>query len=217
MNERSADVFDAPKLRWEPGRYHPAVVLPPGYEVYDFTQGYDPERARASAWGVGRYDERRVGMYTDPLFTADARDLHVGVDIAAPVGVAVHAFDDGAVHRFGYNPAAGDYGWTLVTAHAHGGRTLYALHGHLAARSCEGRREGQRVRRGEVIAWIGDRHENGGWNPHLHFQLSWERPEVADLPGVVRFADRAQALARYPDPRGVLGPLYEDARSAAAR
>jgi hypothetical protein len=29
----------------------------------------------------------------------------------------VHAFFDGAVHRFGYNPADGDYGYTLVTAH----------------------------------------------------------------------------------------------------
>lgn len=199
-----------PEIVWSPGRYHPVVVLPPDYEVYDFTRGYDPERMRASAWGVGRYDERRAGMYTDPLFTQDARDVHMGVDIAAPVGVAVHAFADGRVHRFGYNPAKGDYGWTLVTAHALEGRTLYALHGHLAARSCEGRAEGQPVTRGEVIAWIGDRHENGGWNPHLHFQLSWERPDVPDLPGVVRLADRARARTIYPDPRGVLGPLYDD-------
>lgn len=199
-----------PAITWAPGRFHPVVVLPPSYEVYDFTAGYDPERARASAWGVGRYDERRVGMYTDPLFAQDARDLHVGVDIAAPVGVAVHAFSEGWVHRFGYNPAKGDYGWTLITAHGLEGATLYALHGHLAARSCEGRAEGQRVAKGEVIAWIGDRHENGGWNPHLHFQLSWERPETHDLPGVVRAADRARALRVYPDPRCVLGPLYGD-------
>lgn len=202
---------ELPVLVWSPARYHPVVVLPRGYEVYDFTAGYDPERARESAWGVGRYDERRVGMYTDALFTDDARDVHVGVDIAAPVGVAVHAFADGRVHRLGYNPAKGDYGWTLVTAHAVEGRTLYALHGHLAARSCEGRGEGDVFAKGDVIAWIGDRHENGGWNPHLHFQLSWERPEVPDLPGVVRLADRARALRIYPDPRGVLGPLYEDA------
>ena len=60
----------------------------------------------------------------------------------------------------------------------------------------------------EVIAWIGDRHENGGWNPHLHFQLSLVRPEVADLPGAVSDADRAHALTLYPDPRLVLGSLY---------
>lgn len=208
MSPRRGGAF--PAIAWSPGRFHPVVVMPAGYEVYDFTEGYDPERTRESPWGVGRYDERRVGVYTAELFARDARDVHVGVDLAAPVGVAVHAFAEGWVHRVGYNPAPGDYGWTLVTAHPIAGATLYALHGHLAARSAEGRAEGQPVTRGEVIAWIGDRHENGGWNPHLHFQLSWERPEAADLPGAVRAEDRPWALAVYPDPRCVLGPLYGD-------
>lgn len=194
----------------DPSRYqfHPVIVLPRDYEVYDFTAGYDPERARASRWGVGRYDERRRGMYETALFTRDARDVHMGVDIAAPVGTAVHAFHDGRVHLFGYNGAEGDYGHTLVTAHDLDGATLYALHGHLAARSLEGKRPGQPFAAGDVLAWVGDRHENGGWNPHLHFQLSWVRPDVPDLPGVVREADRDDAKQRYPDPRLVLGPIY---------
>lgn len=191
-------------------------MLPERCEVYDFTRGYDPERARESRWGVGRYDERRPGMYTAALFVEGARDLHVGVDLAAPVGVAVHAFDDGVIHRFGVNPAPGDYGFTVITAHVYEGRALYALHGHLSARSIEGLREGRALRRGEVFAWIGDRHENGGWNPHLHFQLSWERPETHDLPGVVRFSERDEARERFPDPRGVLGPIYPDRPDAGA-
>lgn len=186
------------------------VILPPGYEVYDFTEGYDAERMLQSRWGVGRYDERRRGMYTDALFAEGARDLHVGIDLAAPVGVAVHAFADGRVHRLGYNPAAGDYGYTVVTEHEVEGRALFALHGHLSARSCEGLRVGGEIQRGEVFAWIGDRHENGGWNPHLHFQLSWEPPETHDMPGVVRFEERDEALRKFPDPRCVLGPLYGD-------
>lgn len=187
--------------------FAPVVVMPEGYEVYDFTTGYDPERMLRSPYGVGRYDERRPGMYTTELFAGE-RNVHMGIDLAAPVGTPVHAFADGEVHRFGYNPLPGDYGYTLVTRHEIHGTTLYALHGHLAARSLEGRFEGQRVRRGEVIAWIGDRHENGGWNPHLHFQLSLRRPEVADLPGVVCEHEREAARAIYPDPRIVLGPLY---------
>ncbi len=187
--------------------FAPVIDLPVGYEVYDFTAGYDPERAMRSEYGVGRYDEKRRGMYTTALF-AGTRDVHVGVDIAAPVGEGVHAFWDGVVHRFGDNPAPGDYGFTLVTQHEINGRTVWALHGHLSARSVEGRYEGQPVARGEVIAWVGDRHENGGWNPHLHFQLSLVRPEVHDLPGAVSDADRAHALTIYPDPRLVLGPLY---------
>ena len=182
------------------------IDLPDDYEVYDFTEGYDPTRAMASRYGVGRYDEKRRGVYTTELFSG--RDVHVGVDLAAPVGEPVRAFADGTVHRFGYNAAPSDYGFTLVTQHEVNGRAVWALHGHLAARSVEGRFEGQPVARGEVIAWVGDRHENGGWNPHLHFQLSLVRPEVPDLPGAVSDADRAHALTIYPDPRLVLGPLY---------
>ncbi len=187
--------------------FHPVIALPEGYEVWDFTQGYDPKRAMRTGYGVGRYDEKRRGMYTTALF-GGVRDIHMGIDLGAPVGEAVHAFWEGEVHRFAYNGAAGDYGYTLVTRHMLGDTTLYALHGHLAARSVEGRFEGQRIARGEVIAWVGDRHENGGWNPHLHFQLSLVRPEVADLPGAVSDDDREEALRRYPDPRLVLGALY---------
>ncbi len=187
--------------------FHPVIVMPADYEVFDFTRGYDAERALRTGWGVGRYDERRVGMYTTALFEG-VRDVHVGVDLAAPVGTPVHAFWEAEVHRFGDNPAPGDYGFTVVTRHALGAVTLWALHGHLSARSVEGLYEGRRLARGEVFAWVGDRHENGGWNPHLHFQLSLEEPAVADLPGVVSVADREAALAKYPDPRLVLGPLY---------
>lgn len=187
--------------------FAPVIALPDDYEVYDFTAGYDPDRPLRSPYGVGRYDERRRGMYTAALFDG-ARDVHMGIDLAAPVGTPVHAFTDGTVHRFGYNPAPGDYGYTLVTRHTVDGAALYALHGHLAARSLEGRFEGQPVARGEVIAWLGDRHENGGWNPHLHFQLARVAPEAADLPGVVSERDREAARRLYPDPRIVLGPLY---------
>ena len=51
-------------------------------------------------------------------------------------------------------------------------------------------------------------HENGGWEPHLHFQLSYQEPETHDMPGVVAPSDREEALQIYPDPRLVLGTLY---------
>ena len=187
--------------------FHPVVQLPPGYEVYDFTRGYDPNRPLASPYGVGRYDEKRRGMYETELF-AGRRDVHVGIDLGGPVGEPVHAFFEGEVHLFGYNGAPGDYGHTLITHHVLNGVDVWALHGHLSARSLEGKSIGQPVTRGEVIAWLGDRHENGGWNPHVHFQLSLVKPEIPDLPGVVTDQDRAHALEIYPDPRLVLGPLY---------
>jgi murein DD-endopeptidase MepM/ murein hydrolase activator NlpD len=88
------------------------------------------------------------------------------------------------------------------------GVPLWALYGHLDAASIEGKTVGQKVSAGEVICWMGDNHENGGWESHLHFQLSLVEPETHDLPGVVAPEDRQQALLDYPDPRLVLGPIY---------
>ena len=50
--------------------------------------------------------------------------------------------------------------------------------------------------------------ENGGWNPHLHFQLSRVAPKNYDLPGVVSLADRELATRVFPDPRYILGEIY---------
>ena len=46
---------------------------------------------------------------------------------------------------------------------------------------------------------MGDKHENGGWEPHLHFNLSLVEPETHDMPGVVSPENRLEALAKYPD------------------
>lgn len=192
-------------------RFHPVLALPEGYEVYDFTRGYDPKRARSSEYGVGRYDEKRSGMYETDLFdpaSSSRRDIHVGVDLAAPVGTAVHAFYDGVIYMSGINPAPGDYGGTIITEHRLGERTIWALYGHLSHASVEKAKAGHALKAGDVVGWLGDEKENGGWNPHVHFQLSWVRPAKCDMPGVVADRDREQALDEYPDPRLVLGPLY---------
>ena len=194
-----------------PTSFHPVIELPADYEIYDFSGRYDANRQLKSPFGIGRYNEKRLGMYETELFkgSGSPRNIHMGVDIGAPVGTPVHAFADGEVFLFAYNPAAGDYGYTVITKHENiAGETLYALHGHLGARSVEGKAVGQAIKRGEVIAWVGDRHENGGWNPHLHFQLSRVAPAVCDMPGAVNEESLPEALRTYPDPRLVLGPIY---------
>lgn len=188
--------------------FHPIVVLPADpalIEIADFTRGYDPDRARPP-FTIGRYDEKRPGMYGAETF--GARDVHMGIDLGAEAGTPVHAYDDGEIFLFGENAAPGDYGPTLVTRHELDGRALYVLLGHLSRRSLEGKRVGERFTKGAVLGWIGEAHENGGWNPHVHVQLTWIAPSVPDLPGAVAEADRAAARERYPDPRLVLGPVY---------
>ena len=192
-------------IKWQTGRYHPVVNLPNEYEVRDFTGGeYTPSRFE---YDIGRYDELRPGMYSTELFS-DGRFLHIGIDIGAPVGTPCMAFDQGVISHFGYNPADGDYGYVIITKHLVDKKPIWALYGHLSAKSIKGKKIGQNISRGEVICWMGDKHENGGWESHLHFQLSINEPETHDMPGVVDPQYRDEALENYPDPRLVLGPIY---------
>jgi len=180
------------------------MLLPDDRTVLDLSRGGE---VPPYTYAIGRYDERRPGVYSTELFS-DGRELHIGIDLFGPVGTPLHAFAEGEIFMRAYNAAQGDYGYTLITRHEWEGRPLYALYGHLAARSVVEHPVGLRIKAGDIIAWVGDRHENGGWPPHVHFQLSWEAPSVCDMPGVVRPEERAAALERYPDPRLVLGPIY---------
>ena len=183
--------------------FHPVVVLPPEAVLLDLSGPSAPEGPR---WSVGRYDEVR-GIYTQPLF-AGVRRLHVGVDLGGPAHTAVHSFADGVVRYAGVNPAPGDYGPTVVTEHRLDDRPVWALFGHLSAASLVHSPVGRRLSAGDVLGWLGEPHENGGWPPHVHFQLSRDDPGTHDLPGVVAEDDREAALRRFPDPRRVLGPLW---------
>jgi len=193
------------QIKWEMGRFHNVIDLPEEYEVRDLTTGvYRPSK---SEYDVGKYDENRPMVYNTDLFQG-TRTLHVGIDIGAPVHTPCMSFEKGEIAYFGYNPSEGDYGHVVVTKHEVQGTPLWALYGHLSSRSILGKRKGQKINRGEIVGWIGGKEENGGWEPHLHFQLSWSDPMTHDMPGVVDPKDRSDALAKYPDPRIVLGPIY---------
>ena len=185
--------------------YHPVVLQPPGTVVLDLS-GANPVMG-SSVWSIGKYDELRPGIYTTDLFEG-ARHLHIGVDLGGPVGCAVHAFTAGRLLFQGYNPADGDYGHVIVVEHQVDGERMWALYGHLSAHSLTLHAPGDTIEAGEVIAWLGAPSENGGWPPHVHFQLSRVQPDTFDMPGAVDPVEREAMLERYPDPRIVLGPLW---------
>jgi hypothetical protein len=88
--------------------FHPVIDLPKQYVVCDNTNGRDSRRGPGD-WAVGRYNEKRIGIYNTPLF-GGVRNIHMGIDIYGPVATPIRAFDDGEIFLFGYNAAAGDYG-----------------------------------------------------------------------------------------------------------
>ena len=188
--------------------FAPVIKLPDEYEIYDFTEGYDSDRPLAYPYGVGKYNEHRPGMYAGEQFTEDQRDIHIGIDIGTPVGEPVHAFYGGTIHALGDNDIPWDYGPTIITVHRWLNQTVYALHGHLSRASLAEWSVGDHFEQGATLGWVGTKAENGGWNPHLHFQLSLLKPDTYDMPGVVSRAQLNWALETFPDPRIVLGPLY---------
>lgn len=175
--------------------------------VFDFSKGYDPEFIRKKGWGIGQYNEKRSNMYETSLFQ-DGRDIHMGVDIWANAGEPVFSFDNGHVVYMRDNNQPGNYGPTIIIKYRPENTDLYALYGHLSRESLRMVSIGQKIRKGQQIAELGVPKVNGGWEPHLHFQLSVEDPGEADMPGVVTDENRKKALEMYPDPRLVLGDLY---------
>lgn len=88
------------------------------------------------------------------------RRFHEGIDIAGPRGTPIVAPGDGIVTYNGYRNG---YGKTVQIDHGYGISTLF---GHCSMIYVE---EGQRVRRGSLIAAVGNTGRSTG--PHLHYEV----------------------------------------------
>ena len=169
------------------------------------------KRAGASV-GVGRYDEPRL-LYTSPLFgasgnsTDERRTVHLGMDLFVEPGAALRSPLDGVIHVVANNSAPLDYGPVVILRHeTSGGEEFFTLYGHLSKDSLVGLEVGQRVARGQTFARVGSAQENGGWTPHVHFQIVLDLLELgADFPGVARASQRSVWTSLSPDPNRMLG------------
>lgn len=187
--------------------FAPVIRFDGSWFVFDLTDRYDPEFIEDQVYGIGRYNEKRRHMYVAEQY-GGKRNIHMGIDIWTPAYEPVYAFYQGEVAYLTDHNQPGNYGPTIVTRHQLDGKVLFALHGHLSRDSLKGLEIGHSFKTGDKIAEIGDKIVNGGWAPHLHFQISFDDPGQADMPGVVAEEDREEAIKRYPDPRLVLGELY---------
>lgn len=127
---------------------------------------------------MGGYGEVR------PFYTTDAykittnegyehRTIHIGVDFWTEAKTSVHALEDAEVYCAHNNDNPKDYGPTLILKHSisSNGLTFYTLYGHLTRESLLDKFIGKQIKKGEKLCEVGFKHENGGWSPHLHFQI----------------------------------------------
>jgi murein DD-endopeptidase MepM/ murein hydrolase activator NlpD len=162
-----------------------------------------------AAIGIGGYLENRViyrrSQHFGPGQTAEARSLHLGVDVWLPAGTPVLAPLPATVHSLCDNDNFGDYGPTVVLQHELEGTIFYSLYGHLSRREWRQLSAGQVLAQGEAFATVGPFPENGDWPAHLHFQLITDmQGRVGDFPGVARPEEQEQWAALCPNPNLVL-------------
>jgi murein DD-endopeptidase MepM/ murein hydrolase activator NlpD len=119
-----------------------------------------------SIWPVRGYLSGGFGNRIDP-FTGQW-DFHPGIDISTPIGTKVIAPADGVVVSAG---TKGAYGNAVTLNHGYGTLTQY---GHLERFAV---RPGQRVRRGDVIGFVGNTGRSTG--PHLHYEV-WIRDQTTN-------------------------------------
>lgn len=99
------------------------------------------------------------GYRIDPVYKTPK--MHAGLDFAAPQGTPVYATGNGTI-RFAGNAGNG-YGNHIIIKHGYSYETLY---GHLYRIKA---RAGKKVKRGEVIGWVGNSGKSTG--PHLHYEV----------------------------------------------
>jgi murein DD-endopeptidase MepM/ murein hydrolase activator NlpD len=94
------------------------------------------------------------------------RGYHTGLDIDARYGSPVRATANGTVSFTGWRRG---YGKTVVVDHGHGVTTLYAHNSGYAVIV------GERVRKGQVLSYVGTTGYTTG--PHAHYEVrKWDRP-----------------------------------------
>lgn len=165
------EIANCPTLALLTEGQHPDM---PAFSDRGFDAWFAARAAGGLLYGLGRYGERRRVYETAQFADAaspERRSVHLGVDVFCPAGTPVYAPLPGRVLYLTYNADPLDYGHTLILQHDAGGVPFYSLCGHLGASLPTLLAVGDMVAAGQLIAHLGDWHENGGWAPHLHFQI----------------------------------------------
>ncbi len=99
------------------------------------------------------------GMRIDPIYGTPK--MHRGLDFTAPQGTPLYATGNGVVKLAAFSDEG--YGNHVIINHGYGYQTLY---GHMVRIKV---RSGQKVKRGELIGWVGSTGKSTG--PHVHYEV----------------------------------------------
>lgn len=115
-------------------------------------------RAVPNQWPAQGEISSDYGLRKSPF--SRNKSFHDGLDIANNLGTDIVAAGDGLVIFSGYMPV---YGRTIVIKHGYGFETKYGHNSSLLVK------EGDRVKKGDLIAKMGNTGRSTG--PHMHFSV----------------------------------------------
>jgi len=99
------------------------------------------------------------GLRTHPILKI--RKMHYGLDFTADTGTEIYVTGDGVIEKV--EKKRSGFGWHVVVNHGFGYKTLYA---HMSGINTK---KGKRVKRGDVIGYVGNTGLSSG--PHLHYEV----------------------------------------------
>lgn len=127
--------------------------------------------------GIGPWGEKRT-VYTDRAFESrfiegQRRIHHVGVDLFMSAGTPLYTPVAATVRSVEIEREPLGYGGLVALEHAPDGCPAFmTIWGHMAHEVLDRLKPGDHLEAGALVGHMGDMHENGGWTPHLHFQIS---------------------------------------------
>jgi 4-aminobutyrate aminotransferase-like enzyme/Ser/Thr protein kinase RdoA (MazF antagonist) len=173
---------------------------------------------------IGGYLEARAlystAAFGGPMPGDERRTIHLGLDVFGPAGSVVRAPLAGVVQAWADNRMPLDYGPVIILKHhTAAGDEFFTLYGHLSRESLDGLCEGRPLAAGEAFAAIGTSDVNGGWVPHLHFQVITDLMGLGcHFQGVCRPSEADVRQIFCPDPNLILrlpGRLFQRSEPGA--
>ena len=133
------------------------------------------------------------------------RTTHLGIDFWVKENTSIHAIGDGIIKNIVNDKTIKGYGGLIIIEHKLKNINYYSLYGHLSDQNKSELKIGDKIKKGEKIGEIGSTKENGGWCPHLHFQIMLSLLDFKnDFPGVCMEYEKKTWSSICPNPELIL-------------
>lgn len=139
------------------------------YSLQEFEEYFNSLRQKSNTnFLIGKYGEDRKKLFENfgiERFTKNGKTLHAGIDIFMPASSKVILPEDAMLIESKKDSEIGGYGHYLI----YECNKAFLLFGHIEPQV--NLTVGEMNIKGEIIAKLANIENNGGYLPHLHFQV----------------------------------------------